>query len=262
MVCWSVVQYTHAGTHTHTHTQIRTHTHARSCHLSFILHLSFPLHISRQDNATLWIVRDLCVCVYVRACVCERVSQRWMKSQKPFESRQASEVVIWKADDSFTHPFMWIIAIHLSAPLYSGRIACNRGIVSVLHHSLSASVQEMAHRTFRRRLREQNLDKCKDVLAQQMGWEQCEMYQQDFWKLNIACKLESWASIVCRRGNYLLQMFLNNRCSTAFMILDPLHNLWHIYPLALCTGWGTLSGFAFSGPEQCRLKFTVLLNIT
>lgn len=185
-----------------------------------------------------------------------------MKSQKPFESRQASEVVIWKADDSFTHPFMWIIAIHLSAPLYSGRIACNRGIVSVLHHSLSASVQEMAHRTFRRGCVSKIWTSAKMFWHDKMGWEQCEIYQQDFWKLNIAGKLGSWASIVCRRGNYLLQMLLNNRCSTAFVILDPLHNLWHIYPLALCTGWGALSGFAVNGPEHSRLQFTMLLNIT
>lgn len=151
MVCWSVVQYTHTGTtHTHAHANAHTHVHAQSCHLSFILHLSFPLHISRQDNATRWIVRDVCVCASV--CVRdtrerERVERCWMKSQT-FLVKTASEVVIWKADDSFTHSFMWLIAIHLSATLYSGRIACNRGIVLVLHHSLSACVQEMAHCTF------------------------------------------------------------------------------------------------------------------
>lgn len=130
---------THMRAHTHreTHANTHTHMHARSCHLSFILHLSFPLHISRQDNATRWIVRDVCVCVS---------GAEW--SHKPFLVKSASEVVIWKADDSFSHSFMWIIAIHLSATLYSGRIACNRGIVLVLHHSLSARVQEMARCTF------------------------------------------------------------------------------------------------------------------
>lgn len=145
----------HIHTHTHAHANTHIHMHARSCHLSFILHLSFPLHIPRQDNATRWIVRDVCVWVYV--CVreterdtreCERVVRCWMKSQT-FLVKTASEVVIWKADDSFIHSFMWIIAIHLSAILYSGRIAYNRGIVFVLHHSLSACVQEMAHCTFR-----------------------------------------------------------------------------------------------------------------
>lgn len=89
---------THMQAHTHTHANTHTHTHARSCHLSFILHLSFPLHISRQDNATLWIVRDLCVCA--RVCVWKsRAAAEW--SRKNLLSQD--KPLRWSSEKLMTH---------------------------------------------------------------------------------------------------------------------------------------------------------------
>lgn len=98
LVCCAV----HTCGHTHTHMQIRKRTWTQACHLSFILHLSFPLHISQQDNATQWIVRCVCVCVW----------------EEPKSFSVKTEVVIWKADDSFTRWFLWMVAIHLSTALF------------------------------------------------------------------------------------------------------------------------------------------------
>ena len=182
MVCWSVVQCTHADTHTHTHThtRARTHTHANThtCMLGPVtlalssIYLFHYTSLSRtMPLGELWgMCVHMCVCsgMCVSVCVCVCVGERqrdkgaW-KSRAPLNevTNLFSEDGLWggqKADDSFARSFMWIIAIHLSAALYSGRIACNRGIVLVLQHSLSAHVQEMALCTLRQARMSRNLD--------------------------------------------------------------------------------------------------------
>lgn len=168
LVCCAV----HTCRRAHTHTQIHIHT-CMFTPVTLALSSIYLFHYTSLGRTML--LGEGCVCVHV--CVrdtseCERVEWCWMKSQT-FLLKTASEVVIWKADDSFTHSFTWVIAIHLSATLRSRWIACNRGIVLVLHHSLSACVQEMAHCTFKQGCMSRIWPKI--VLAQQTSPEQCEM---------------------------------------------------------------------------------------
>lgn len=131
----------HMRAHTHTQIQIRT------CMLDPVTLALSPIYLfhytSLGRTMPLCELRG-CLCVWV----CPLEQERKIQGSVNEVTNRASEVVIWKADDSFTHSFLWIIAIHLSASLYSGRIACNTGIVFMLHHCLSACVQEIKLGTF------------------------------------------------------------------------------------------------------------------
>lgn len=131
----------HMRAHTHTQIQIRT------CMLDPVTLALSPIYLFHYTS----LGRTMPLCELwgcLRVWVCAFEQERKIQGSVNEVTNRDSEVVIWKADDSFTHSFLWIIAIHLSASLYSGRIACNTGIVFMLHHCLSACVQEIKLGTF------------------------------------------------------------------------------------------------------------------
>lgn len=132
MVCWSVVRRTHAG-----HTPTRKHKYAHACSiLSPQLYPPFIFSITRLSAGQCHSVS--CGVGWEGsggALVCMCVWERQKKDTRQCEWSHKPSLWGGHLKKLMTHShigFLWIIAIHPSAALYSARIAWNGGIVFFL----------------------------------------------------------------------------------------------------------------------------------